>query len=65
MGIYLIGVSACIILCLFLHWIEIKAGCAKDLQSDIIITLFVCTLSWVGVIFCVGCIVHYYWPTKS
>lgn len=65
MGIYLIGVLVCIILCLFLHWIEMKEGCAKDLPSDIIITLFVCTLSWIGVIFCVGGIVHYYWPTKS
>lgn len=60
MTFYLVGCVVAFILAIFLHLIEYKEGCVKDLTSDIIITIFVTTTSWFGVVFCLLGFYHYF-----
>ena len=60
MTIYLVGCVVALILALFVHIIEYKEGCIKDVTSDIIITIFVVLLSWAGVVFCLAACIHYF-----
>jgi hypothetical protein len=65
MEIYFIGVLIAFVLCLYIHWIEVQEGCAKDLVSDIIVTAFVCMLSWGGMLLCLTAIGHYHLPNRG
>lgn len=59
MTLYLIGVLISFVLGMFVHYVALREGCIKGLLADVIVTVFVSLMSWMGVLFC-GMALHHY-----